>query len=293
MNPDLIILTACTKPKNIIQIEKSIRQLNGINFVWMIGFDLINCESDISPTEYYLLKLNKPNYLWCSLHLPEGKHYGGEVYNPILNLVQARLNIKNSPWVYILDHDNIIHPLFPDYFRQLLGFSKVLPNHKIAWMTDRRGYGGYVDESDQYFQNVSFEYYGHQGYTPRSFCPDPSQVLLKLDFLLDVGMYGGGFEYDFKWFTPTLRAHSDKIIWFYKIDDYGADIVRCYWNGLRTEDEVLSDLFDLNHAEATGLDVIFESTNERNKTKVYPILKKSTKEAILKLIRADILEDSK
>lgn len=93
--PVLNVVTAVSRPKNLYKIEESLKQLTGWDVRWHLMYDGEKCK-DFEKVSCWTEAMVSPGRMMGSAQRTEGFQHAQEGY------------------VYILDDDNLIHPLFND-----------------------------------------------------------------------------------------------------------------------------------------------------------------------------------
>lgn len=213
-------------------IKTAVEHHSDVEFEWRIYADIFNWSSDITE---YRSSIVDNLYSDPELQVPhvklriipitilDGKpHYGGTLFNEILH----DPGIRDADWLYILDNDNIVHPLL---IPTICKVDKTKPTAELIWTSCKLN-TGIVRECPRELCYHA----GDNGIIPSQFMPDPSQMVIKKSLLRTIGGYAEGFHYD--WDTSfKLMSHkifdSDLVAYYHDFDGYGKDKWHTYWNG--------------------------------------------------------------
>ena len=115
----ICLLTAAFRIDNLIPIAHSIvdgfKTSQQLKPLWVIIIDQYNAVYSPSKLEEVQLfcKDNNIDYLIEYGGVNKDKpNYGGDIYNETIFKLKATMFSDSNPLVYILDDDNLIHPLF-------------------------------------------------------------------------------------------------------------------------------------------------------------------------------------
>ena len=211
-HPDqLVLLTAlCHRFENLPKIWKSIAQNlpnnERIHVTWAICHDTVNSPTPTDDIVQFCKDNIKNGMGW--LVIPVGKEkkptYGGNLYNPAIQWLKENWMKDENPWYYILDDDNTICPLFGELIEKMISEAK--KRNKDIILTN-------ILYENNILAPITEEYFtckNDKGYTPWYLIPDPSQLVMRLSFIEDMGMFRDGAEYDITIFRHLLR-NKDRI----------------------------------------------------------------------------------
>lgn len=252
---DLLLVTAVLRSENLIYIAKSIVDaFNGESDVkpfWIMCIDKFH--SDITPLrikrlEVFCLEHQLPYAVYYQGEDSDA-NYGGALMNAPLQDLKNKIYPDSNPYVYVLDDDNIVSPNLIKFMHE-----HVLPEPNVkAWwlnMLDEFGAHRFVRYADRL---ASIPGTGcNKGFSvihPCASC-DPSQLLIHLDALLELGGFGKERAYDYAFMNCILRnknnidtemKHQGTYTWLRDANYY----VSSYHNGLTTPDMIKNTLIDL------------------------------------------------
>ena len=250
---DILLVTAVLRPKNLQAIANNIayrfKNETELHPVWVWCFDQYNADMsplDIKRAEVCCLE-NDISYVMYYQGKEGQANYGGELMNGPLQDLKKRVYKDSNPLVYILDDDNIIHPNFIDTVKKMC-----LNNENTLWMNmlDEFGSHRFVRYADRlaYLPGTG----RNQGFRiihPCASC-DPSQLVIRLNTLLDLGGFDNTRDYDYKFMNKIYRNENglDQNMIFQGTTPWLRDndfYMSCYHNGLVTNemvDEAIKDL---------------------------------------------------
>jgi hypothetical protein len=141
----LNIVTPCSRPENLVKCLRSFCDTTSIK--WHVVFD-----KDVTPPN---IKLNKKNVSLIKLHSDQKSHWGNCLRNMALDKI-------NSGYVYFLDDDNLMHPLFWNHFKNFekgkfytfLWDKQSKPNLIIKKFSDG---GFYITNCSHDFPNIKYD----------------------------------------------------------------------------------------------------------------------------------------
>lgn len=241
---DILLVTAVLRTENLIHIAKSIvkefKDETELHPVWVLCFDQYNCDMSpitIKKLEVYCLENNLTYIMYYQGD--EGKeNYGGTLMNGPLQDLKDKVYSDSNPLVYVLDDDNIIHPNFVYFVKE-----NCLDNECTFWlnMLDEFGSHRFVRYADRLAYLPGFGV--NEGYRiihPCASC-DPSQVVIRLNLLLDIGGFEDTRDYDYKFMNKIYTNYKGlgqsmryQGTWPWLRD--GRFYLSCYHNGLVTDD---------------------------------------------------------
>lgn len=252
----LILITPVLRTDNLIKIGRNIiktfEKEEYIKPHWVMCFDRYHADMDplkIKTLEVLCLK-HKLNYSIYAQGEDKDANYGGALMNKPLQDLKRKMYKDDNPYVYILDDDNILSPNILCYMH-----NKVMSDETgcIWWLNMLDEYGAHRF-SRRIDRLAGVKGAGvNQGYYvihPCASC-DPSQVIIKLDTILELGGYGSTrmYDYDFmnkilmneKNIQPKVRYQGDAS----NIRD-SSFYISCYHNGLVSSDEITKTIQDIN-----------------------------------------------
>lgn len=241
---DILLVTAILRTENLIHIAKSIvkafKDETEIHPVWVMCFDQFNANMSpliIKKTEVYCLE-NNLTYVMYYQGDEGKKNYGGTLMNAPLEDLKEKVYKDSNPLVYVLDDDNIIHPNFVHYIK-----NNCLDNENTHWlnMIDEFGTHRFVRYADRLaFLNGTGNNEGYRIIHPCASC-DPSQVVIRLNTLLNIGGFGNAIDYDYQFMNKIYGNYNglDATMRYQGTTPWmrdGGFYMSCYHNGLVTKE---------------------------------------------------------
>lgn len=288
---DLIFVTAAFRLKNLTAIADSIREAMRnypeLKYSWHICVDQYNAKGDLYKLCNYLSTYNIPHLIIKS-GKPNQPNYGGDIMGDGIYCIDETYN---NPWIYILDDDNIVHPMIPEIIHRIKNNFLKIESKEIIWTTCT------------WFTGKMVETYKGLAFQP---CPDlerggtilsqftyadPSQVLMRKSIYDKYGPMPGGFRYDFDWLLPLMRTElqNDNVVVYSDIDGFCKDKFHTWHNGLRTVDDLESSTEALNHDDIVYPYFVVNSNNLNRDSRAYPVSRELAKK-IINLIREDYFD---
>ena len=294
---NLTLLTGTNHPYRMEYILPSIVDANElykgqVRIHWCICIDQYNSPVEYTSDSYIRDLFDKvvSKGLQCSIYTvgkPNQPNYGGDLFNePFYDVYkESKVSFPNDgePWFYVLDDDNILHPFVTD---TLIKCNRLHSDKKIILMSKYRETG----ITDQCPPAMAFNSHWDNSdlnFTPTQLAADPSQLIIRGDLINEVGGYGSGFRYDFDWCLPLCRDHKDEVFFFTDWNPNSIDIIHCYHNGLRTLDDLNSDLNNID-TKLTACHLYIGYADESNLPKIYPIRNKELIKNILKDLKDEV-----
>ena len=241
----LLLITALINVENVPQIAESI--YNNLiskgtpNLIWLISIDSKIKNENLEEIEKNCKKYHI-NYI-AEIHgNSTEKNYGGTMFNDMLYMMHSDYYRGSlDPWVYILDDDNTICPLMGAQLKSMTDTASQR-SKKAIWMSMHRE-DGFIDTIR------SYSIYGkgakNQWTYADEFMPDPSQLLMRLSLIDEMGYFDEGFAYDQKlWYY--FYNNIDKIClpeewheghWSIRGNN---NFYQCYHNGINNEKNINS-----------------------------------------------------
>ena len=282
MKETLILLTGTYRFNNLIHICKTIedqynKYIDKFDIRWLICKDKYNGFGDI---EKFIAYINNTeiNYQIIDTGKPNKPNYGGDLFNvPLFQYVQEQ-QLKN-PWVYVLDDDNILHPILLDIFERCL--DNEFYEGKEIITTINKWHVGHNREIDKDIFLKPTE----NDFIREWFIFDPSAVILRYSVIERHGFFSNEFLYDFYWLNfKVLDKEKENIIWFNDYDhSFGRHIVGSYHNCLVKE----KDIERFENIDTLNIDICLYDTNIEA-PQLVPMLSNESKEKILNIIREEI-----
>lgn len=210
----LLILSAiCYRTSNLEKMFESIKR-NLCNdaktqVTWVLCQDKYNSKDDISSIVEKCKEYQKENPYFGWFFCPTGKeqetNYGGEIFNDALNYVSQFYNKENT-WVYVLDDDNSINPLMGEVINKAISVADENKKRCICFNIIYEN-GVLAPMETEYFDVKSD--YNRIAYYHKI---DPSQLLVRLDLLIEGNGYPNGFDYDVDLWQYFLHEGRNEII---------------------------------------------------------------------------------
>jgi glycosyltransferase involved in cell wall biosynthesis len=197
----LNIITRCTRIQNLKTIQESILKISGYPVTWWIIFDthrIKDIDVDI---------LNQIQNDWTKFLFWKGVEgdFGHDLINKCLDQITG--------WVYVLDDDNIIHPVFADKIATLLkNYNKPLLGYFFnQWI------GG------KDFTGLNIRIAKPENIKVGGI--DMAQILIHTDLIGDHRLPPNQYVADGIWITNIYQKNPDNFIFFEEI--------LCYYNHLQ------------------------------------------------------------
>ena len=288
---NIVLMTAVTRPENLPVMLESIKRAfgytkeeqneNGYQLVWAMVRDEYNCKGEKGEVgEFYrtLFEEESVNFLGFKGGYPNQKNYGGDIFENVLDwLVKNR---DDDPWIYILDDDNIVHPLLGKYLKKC---DEKHPGIDGIWL-NYQSYSGLKMTTDEY--NAFLYTKAPDGEIVLITNPDPSACPMKLSVYKKNLPMGRGGNYDFRWFRSVAEnlRNEGKLLLQCDVDGEWNYRSGAFHNGIAELQDLKNDLDD---PEANTITCIVEDTSMENKVRNcqrYVIPKEANRE-ILEIIR--------
>lgn len=250
----IVLITPVLRTNNLIYIAKNIterfKNSEHLKPFWVLAFDKYHADisdESIKPIREFCesVKLSYRIYL-------EGEdtdaNYGGALMNFPLNDIKKQYFKKENPLVYVLDDDNIIHKNFVQFVEE-----HCIDNEFVWWlnMLDEIGAQRFSRHSDRLAYVLGYGI--NKGFRIIHRCSscDPSQVVIRLDKLLELGGFANRRDYDYDFMNKIYRndAHLDELMRYQGSKPWIPDnnfYITCYHNGLVTNENIESAIKDLN-----------------------------------------------
>jgi hypothetical protein len=249
----ILLVTPVLRTDNLQYIAKNIvkrfSEQNTYNPFWVICIDQYHADTSllkIRKLEVYLLEHNIPYRIYYQ-GVEGDANYGGTLMNAPLLDIQNHYANGSNPWVYVLDDDNI---LSRNFFKFLNTYTS---DTDVAWvmnMLDEFGSHRFSRSSD-FLSGKSGTGINEGFYVihPCASC-DPSQLLIRLDKLLELEGFGNTRFYDYEFMNKCIN-NACNIGSIIKCQGTDPNIrnndffISCYHNGLVKENminEVITDL---------------------------------------------------
>ena len=207
----LVILTAlCHRFENMPEMWKSIAQNlpndADIHVTWAICHDTVNSPTPTGDIVQFCRDNIKNGMGWLVIPVgkEEGATYGGDLFNPAIKWLKENWMKDDNPWFYILDDDNTVCPLLGELIKDMITAAKA--KNKDVILTN-------ILYENNVLAPITEEYFtisNDKKYTPWYLIPDPSQLIMRLSFIEDMGMIQSGMYYDIEIFRHLCR-NKDRI----------------------------------------------------------------------------------
>ena len=270
----ILLITPVLRTKNLLEIGKNIverfKSAKELVPFWILAFDKYH--ADISDESISVIRnFCNDNSLQHHIYFEgvEGAtNYGGALMNFPLKDIKQRYFKDENPLVYVLDDDNIIHKNFIPFIE-----SHCLDNEFVWWlnMLDEFGEQRFCRPADRLAYVMGYGI--NKGYRIIHRCStcDPSQVVIRLNKILELGGYGNTREYDFDFMNKIYRNQCDldTLMRYQGAKPWIPDntfYLSCYHNGLVTKENLQSAIEDLekNFSETKEDSYIRIHTNNCN-----------------------------
>lgn len=292
-------MTACLKQENLVKIARSIIESQNQNpdfsICWLIIIDqynstLMKMSEDVQ--QQFIMRLHKllvDNDIQHVIEYsgkPGQKNYGGDMFNEPLKRLQNTPIVKNS-MLYILDDDNIVHPLLLPTIKRALdhGFSR----GRILWLTKQSEYG-YIAEAvrDNAYAKINIPK-TNEWKCWEVFSLDPSQAVQWVEDVYDWkpvgnnldypgagpdGMFPAGFYYDSALYFGRYEILPESFMFFDEFLDAPSwvhDIPSTYHNGLRSRIDYIKGNKLLSENSDEKIAAHFSISGENTYSKIFPV----------------------
>lgn len=279
MEQDIIFITATLRLDNLEYLAKSIKKAKLANpefrIHWAICIDRYNAYSQpfaggdplsIGKVEDDKLTMLAQdigqeyldnNRIEGSVFFsgkPNQPNYGGDIFNGPLHFLKEQKFRDSNPLVYILDDDNLVHPLLLPTLKKILQKGIDISN-KFVWLTKKSAYGFTAEawHENAYAQILIPGTDIWKCY--EVFAADPSQMIQSLDMLLNLEYredwpYHGadpnggmpcGFQYDTDLYLGQWWQNPSRFLFFpawIDKNEFIHDVPCTYHNALCTNDEL-------------------------------------------------------
>lgn len=294
----ILLLTAAYRWDGLYRIAQSIYEAACLNptvkLHWIICKDHHRGSGDIESAIWYC---NEHNMLYSVIDAgksnedidwtqPRPGNFGGDMYNEPLMQVMNTYYPNEDPWVYILDDDNLLHPMLPD---AVIKSELVSNGRRCIWLTKMRS-TGVIDEADRDLANGVFTKHDGSWVIPMIFSPDPSQMVIKHSLIKERGYYHPYSTYDYTWMIPLTQECEHEVIYYHEIFPWNCNKVTAYWNGLRHPHQLAEDIKALENKELTATHFYLETPDPNKEPHIYPVSPKLAR-VIMEMIRQEYLEN--
>lgn len=294
-------MTACLKHENLTEIARSIiesqHQNPDFSICWLIIIDQYNStlmQMSEEAQQTFIMELHKSLVDNDIQHVieysgkPGQKNYGGDMFNEPLKRLQNTPIVKDS-MLYVLDDDNIVHPLLLPTIKRALdyGFNR----GRILWLTKQSEYG-YIAEAvrDNAYAKIDMAEV-NEWRCWEVFSLDPSQAVQWAEDVYDWrptgsnpdypgagpnGMFPAGFYYDSILYFGRYEIAPKSFMFFDDFLDAPSwvhDIPSTYHNGLRSHIDYIkyNNLLLENNDEKIAAH--FSISGENTHSKIFPVSK--------------------
>lgn len=221
---ELILITAVLRTENLLYILENLKNVfkdykDIIEPMWVLSFDKFNAKIDNNIISKITKECTESG-IRISVYYqgdPNKENYGGTLFNLPLQDLKNHTYTESNPFVYILDDDNILSLYFPKYLIKISEDHK----HQVWWtnMVDEHGSQYFSRHADAlaYRQGVGI----NEGYRIIHPCAslDPSGMISKLNFILEIGGFGTTRYYDYDFMNNILQYNPK----FTNVVNYQAD----------------------------------------------------------------------
>lgn len=256
-NNTIILVTPVLRTDNLIHIAKNIVKRfstqDKYTPFWVICMDQYHADLSvlkIKKLEVYLLENNIPYRVYYQ-GVEADANYGGTLMNaPLMDIQKICIDGVN-PWVYVLDDDNIISR---NFFRFLNEY--VSDSDEIWHMNMLDEYGSHIFSRKMDFLASRLNGETLDGLSlavihPCAVC-DPSQLLIRLNRLIDLGGFGSDRMYDFDFMNKFMRndknckniLKTQGTVPNMRNHDF---YLACYHNGLVRNQEIHATISELDN----------------------------------------------
>lgn len=251
-NNTILLVTPVLRADNLQSIAKNIlkrfSEQNKYKPFWVICIDQYHAdfsENKCNIFEEYLIE-NGLQYKIYYQGVQGDANCGGALMNIPLTDIYKNFTNGANPWVYILDDDNIISRNFFKFINE-----RVSDSDEIWHMNMLDEYGSHL-----FCRKMDFLAGRPMATNPKcriihqcAVC-DPSQLLIRLNKLIELGGFGTGRFYDFE-FMNKFISNTQDIGSIVKTQGTLPNIrnhdfyIACYHNGLVRDDEINDTIAEL------------------------------------------------
>lgn len=280
---NLILITSNIRVNALRQIRDSIIHSlspHGVDFTWLICKDRKVKKSDQFYDDFIdECRQVNVNAVWYPGGSDTKKNYGGDIMTePLLRLRDDYpLLFESDPWIYVLDDDNILHPLFGYTFKIT---SELAENsgRRIIWLNKMRE-TGFTDDS---YRETAITLGMGGTHWVMSTMPDPSQIILRSSlFGPDFSRLTGGLDYDYKSYVPICQDHLNEIVFQDEWNRYNGNLIHAYHNGRRTAQDIERCIDKLNTSIVSEHHLYVETEDPNEYPQIIPIPKQMMMEFLL------------
>lgn len=279
---DVLILTGFYKTENLPKLYESIKRefvREKFNVMWFLCMDKFHTKTH--PGEFFCHLLDEGFVMPYLFTVGEDKpNYGGALFNYPLKWAMENGFEQTDPWVYILDHDNIVNPLIPFFISEC---EEKYPDKTAMWLNFMTLTGNvYLPDKYTGFSAVFSPTYGGNIALNTT---DPSSLVLKFSVYLSMFPISDALEYDVVTFRPVMeKLWTEGKLIMQNDMEYWRDRAGAYHNAI-IEDEVLDKHFQ--NAETEQFFLVMQDGRFRtdNEGRVRIVLPKEANEEILKVVK--------
>ena len=286
---EVLLLTGFYKTENLPKLYDSIKSefdMARFHITWFLCKDSFH--TSIDPAGF-IKKVSDENIV--SVYLFEvgadKKNYGGALFNKPLKWAMENGFKEIDPWVYILDHDNVIHPLLPFF----IGECEEKHKDKVAMWLNFMITTGNVYLPDRYtgFSNV---FVPEIGLIVNKNVTDPSSLVLKFSVYLDIYPLSEEYNYDSLSFRGMLfKLWNEGKLIMQNDMEYWRDRAGTYHNAI-----IEKDVFDKYHDNEENLGICVMVQDNRPSTendgRIRFILPKEANHEIMNIVQKYVYEKS-
>lgn len=239
----ILLVTAAIRLRNLPRIAKSITE--GFAFSrrlsphWLIILDKAHADTSDPANEACIASA-------ASICIAAGvrisfvrggdntdkPNYGGDMYNrPLFDEAERRAG-ADDPLVYILDDDNVVHPLLAAAVERT-----DLDTRHVIWLSMLRQRGVLCQAEDTYAWTPVADKTNGGTVVPMEWLSDPSQLVFRLSHFVEMGGFHRGSDYDYVSLPEMFRRFRDEYVFYPVYDGWHKDKSHAYHNGLRSLDD--------------------------------------------------------
>lgn len=285
----ICLLTAAFRIDNLIPIAHSIvdgfKTSQQLKPLWVIIIDQYNAVYSPSKLEEVQLfcKDNNIDYLIEYGGVNKDKpNYGGDIYNETIFKLKATMFSDSNPLVYILDDDNLIHPLFVPTIEKT-----DLTKPGIIWLSCMRQ-RGVICEAEKTYAWRKLMMNEEEYVIPMQWVGDPSQMVFRMDYIIKMNGFHHASNYDYVTLSKMYEKFGNDYVFYDTYDGWHHNRTHTYHNGLRSVQDTENYINKLESDEPTEAHLYVQGAN--SDPEIFPVSSKLAK-IILVLIQEELKQN--